>query len=73
MGDANEIAVREWLVDYEVRGAWRPHYISHPVLQELTARYFVWKVRRKLDRQAKSRAMSLRVADLRRAQDGEGD
>lgn len=38
------------LLDYEIASSWWASWISNPWLQELTARYFAWKVGRKYRR-----------------------
>lgn len=38
------------LLDYEVRASWWASWISNDKLQDLTASYFAWKVRRKYAR-----------------------
>jgi hypothetical protein len=45
----NPITFRQ-LLDYEIRSSWWAKYISWTLFQDLTCRYFVWKVERKYKR-----------------------
>lgn len=46
---------RSEILDYEIRASWWAPSVSHPWLQELTGRYFAWKVKRKYGRWMLSR------------------
>jgi hypothetical protein len=43
------------LLQYEIRSSWWASYISNPYLQDLSGKYFAWKVIRKykFDRESK--------------------
>lgn len=55
----------EEILDYELRSAWWPHWISNRRMQRLVAIYFVWKTQRKYGRWQASLAMKARV-EMRR-------
>ena len=57
--------VRLFLLDYEIRGAGWPHYVSWSPMQSLVAWYFSCKVARKYRRWQHSLAEERRVADLK--------
>jgi len=42
---------------YEINASWWASYISSPRLQDLSARYFAWKTRRKYHRYMKNTVM----------------
>ena len=50
-------------LDYELRSSWWADLISIPWMQELSARYFVWKTTRKVERFLASKAMQRVLRD----------
>lgn len=38
------------ILDYEIRASWWAHLIGNDRIQDVAARYFAWKVRRKYAR-----------------------
>lgn len=50
--------LRKFLIEYEVKSSWWTKYISFDWMQELAARYFAWKVERKIARLNKNRAIA---------------
>jgi len=48
----------EVILDYEIRSSWWASWISNEWLQELSANWFAWKVRRKFARWQRMRGES---------------
>lgn len=49
-----KIIEKNQLLEYEIAASWWAKYITHPELQELSASYFAWKVKRKYKRYTKA-------------------
>jgi hypothetical protein len=49
------------ILDYEVRSSWWASYISWALGQELSAKYFAWKVRWKYNRYKSSKQWEQRL------------
>lgn len=45
---------QEAILHYEVKSSWWAGKISNPILQQLSAKYFAWKVNRKYKRYSQS-------------------
>jgi hypothetical protein len=51
----HRLDMRRVILDYEIRSSWWASWISNDRVQNLTAAYFAWKVRRKCRRWEQSR------------------
>lgn len=49
------------VLDYELRASWWASWISNTHLQDLVARYFAWKVKRKFSRYQDSKQWEERL------------
>lgn len=54
-----------FFLDYEIRSTWWASWIGWNWGQEISGRYFAWKVKRKYGRYLLSKEMEKRVKNLR--------